>query len=378
VVSRYPQAIGSLLLVFLLGAAPVRKGAIVGKVEPTGVRAVVAARPTGQVARGPLAAALTAADTTTDEEGRYRLEVAPGSYTVIAYAPGLVYGGDDPSGVKVTVRGTQTVQGPDFELVEAAEIRGQIKGLEGPAVVAAIRRSPLPRDKRFNKWARVAMDTDDYRITDLRPGIYDLVFISPTLGVIDGRGYLLGEPGTLDAQDRREIGEVNSAYAKAWAKSRPAEALDVISSSYADSDGGTYDKLKQQYAMLEERRKDYRWQIARFTWKILLIQGDESEAMAVMHQEDQQKVGRSTRPAMGQDFLVHYVKEHGSWKITGIESIREYADLASKISQLVGVRAELPVGYVARYTGDPDLGAILVKPGDISTGHNFDLPALLK
>lgn len=374
--SKHACAIASVLLLGALGAQK-PKGVIEGRVEPARIVATVVARPVGKARGGPLAAALKAADATTDEQGRYRIEVEPGSYALTAYAPGYVTAGEDSQRPNVTVKAGQTVQGPDFTLVQAAEIRGRVKGVEGAAVVAAVRRSDLPRSQRFSSWARVAMDNGDYRIKDLKPGVYDLVFISSTLGIIDCRGYLLGERDTLSAPDRRAIHQVNSAYARAWEKGKPADALALISTSYSDPQGGTYEKLKEQY-LTAERRKEVGWQIARFSWKTLLLQGSQSEAMAVVHQEDQQKAGRSTRPASIADFLVRYVKERGGWKIAGIELIREYAALESRISRITGVPCDLPEKYVARYVGDPALGSILLKPGEVRSGCDFDLARLLK
>jgi len=377
--SRRARAIASFLPLLLLGAAPVQKGAIEGKVEPVGLKGVVVvARPGGKVSRGPLVAVANAADATTDENGRYRIEVEAGSYQVVAHAPGFVFAGDDPPEAKVTVKAGETVRGPDFNMVPAAEIQGTVTGLEGsPAVVAAMRRSPLPREQRFHNSARVAMDNGEYRIKDLRPGVYDLVLVSSTWGIIDCRGHLLGERDTLDSRDRRAIEEVNAAYAKAWSKSKPSEALAVISASYSDSQRNTYDTIKQQYAGAE-KRKEMGWQVTRFSCKILLIQGSQSEAMAVIHQEEQQKVGRSRRPPAVSDLLVQYTKEGAAWKISGIEFIRDYLGLESRISRLTGVRCDLPEKYMAKYVGDPALGSILIKPGEVSPRHDFYLRSLLK
>jgi len=369
-------ALAAIALASATSADEKEKGAIEGMVSPPGLRALVVARPVGQILGGavitPEAGAVEA-----DASGKYRLELEEGEYVIFVHSPGYVESREELQESRAAVKAGQVTQGPNFELVKAATIEGTVKGLERGAVVVAMRRAPVPREKRFSRHAVVAMDIGQYLITDLRPGVYDLLFVSSQIGLIDCRGSLLGEPDILSAADRRAIEDLNRSYARARLEGNTQAALAVISSSYSDVDKQTYETLKKRLEMLpEQAAMGRKWVACRS--KILLLQGGRSRAMAVVHEVQQQALNNVKQPPIAIDLLVEYVKEGDRWRIRSIETIRDYVGLNSRIATLTGETCVLPTNYVAKYPSDPGLGCVLVSAGDKSKGHDFDLPRLLR
>jgi len=380
--ARFPRRfVAAAALLVLAGialattAAADSKGTVEGTVSPAAVRAYVVARPVERIL-GPAVVVPQAGSTQADPSGKYRLELDEGEYILIAHAPGYVDSREDPQPQRITVKAGETTPGPNFELMQAGTIEGVVRGLELGAIVVATRRAPVPREKRSWRSARVAMDNGQYQITELKPGVYDLLFVSSQIGLIDCRGSLLGEADTLPADDRKAIEAVNRTYCEARRRNDSGAALAALSTSYSDVEKQTYDTAKKRLEVLLQR-KDLGWETISFTWKMLLLQGTRSQAIAVVHEVQRQSLRGVKQPPLPSDILVQYAKEGGAWRIRSIEPIREYTGLESRIGALTGEPCVLADNYVTRYSGDSNLGGILLASGEKSRGHDFDLPALL-
>jgi len=337
---------------------------IEGKVLPPGVGARVTAYPAVPIR--------PSRDTLVNDDGTYRLEVAPGTYKVVAYAPGYAYAGDDPpeaSGLSIAYGQTRTV---NFDLVPAASISGFITGGGEDTVVVAIRRSSLLRRQRFKRWSRADEASGRYTITELRPGAYDLVVIAPERGIVDGRGWLMGKPDVLSPEDRKAITEFNAQYALHRRRADHIQMLACFSRDFSDAAGNTYDKMATEAVGLDPEKPGV-VVLHDFSFKALLLHGDATTAIGVVTQVSNVRhrgVGTVLPPERA-DFLVTYRKEEGQWRFLRMEPIRVYRELGGRVTMLTGHLCALPEGYVATYTDDVRLGNIIVAAGDQSTGHNY-------
>lgn len=197
------------LLLALVAQAPAAPAAVSGRVTIAGKPApnvVVTLLPAGwgeDAAGSPR--------TTTDAEGRYRLETSvSGQYVVGAFAPGFAGPTDNRTGrpgKTVTLVTGETVDGLDIELSRGAVITGRVTTSDGRPIVGEgvhlylldDRGEPQPVDNAFD-WFLGTDDRGIYRAFGLLPGRY-LVALGrgPNMASHGGRAYpLTYHPGAPD------------------------------------------------------------------------------------------------------------------------------------------------------------------------------------
>jgi hypothetical protein len=345
-----------------------RGGFIEGKVLPAGIKGKVVAEP----------AVVTRPSETTDlnADGTYRIEVAPGTYHLTISAPGFAYADEEPADVGSVAVGYGQTATRNFELVPAATLSGCVTHAGPSAVAVVVRRSSAARSQRFTVWAHVDNETGQYSIPDLRPGVYDLLVISPERGIVEGCGSMLSKPDALSAADRKALLDLNAQYAQSRQRRDYPKMLALFSREFSDGAGNTYDKMLSSAAEANTAKPGV-VVLVRFTWQTLLLQGDAQSAMAVVTQVTQvrHRGVETTLTPERVDLIVQYRKEGGAWRFYHMETIRVYHELGARITRLTGALCVLPSDYVATYSDDLRLGSIKVASGETSTGHDYAFPA---
>jgi protocatechuate 3,4-dioxygenase beta subunit len=136
------------------------------------------------------------ARTTTDEEGRFRLQALPaGSYSVGPHTPAFVASGETPlgqSGKSVALGDGEEVEGIDFALTKGGVITGRVTDAEGRPIVEQY-VNLMRVDERGRRMAIPSLNpfmysTDDrgvYRVFGLIPGRYKVsVGDAPDSGMV--------------------------------------------------------------------------------------------------------------------------------------------------------------------------------------------------
>jgi hypothetical protein len=112
----------------------------------------------------------------TDQDGKYRMDIPPGSYRVSVLAPGFVPPTNTFRNETVVVRENETVEGIDFALVRGGVITGKVVDSNGrPVIDQYVRIIRVGRDAENFPSQNDVFRTDDrgiYRMFGLRPGSY--------------------------------------------------------------------------------------------------------------------------------------------------------------------------------------------------------------
>jgi hypothetical protein len=110
----------------------------------------------------------------SDEKGNYRLQVAPGAYSVTVERDGYVAAPQSKTRT-VTVQASQTTEDVNLELIRTGAISGRIAGIDGqPMPHVSVELRSVSQKTRGSFFGATTDDRGAYRIFQIPPGKYHL------------------------------------------------------------------------------------------------------------------------------------------------------------------------------------------------------------
>ncbi len=298
----------------------------------------------------------------SQQQGEYRSDEAlpSGDYTVMADANGYAL---FTASVKLLAPKTTRL---DIHLQPTGSISGKITPSPVRGVVVARDRSGFCPDGSPGPFAEIGKD-GTYRITDLPAGTYDLAVAAEGFERVVAIGPM-PKPDTLTEAERQTIKAVFKEIEKDHARKDFAALSSHISKTY------NLDAEQEIFKYVETTSIDYQVDyVAGQT-------GKTAVAACRVRQQCTPKPGTQTPGIPGNvdetwEGLYHFAYESGSWKITGM-NCGHPEDAKTADQFLVWYLHPLPDEKTAvkwRFSGDPQITGIEVKPGAENKGHDCAL-----